>query len=159
MIPCSSILTCWFTPMPEPATDRDCSLSTTSVNHRGPPSMSRRVGYPWTEQMSRKLSRKVRETRSSSSQKRSEPAAHPCRGPGGQGGNEHGGVPWFSSREGSSRAGPPQGRGVSRWGASSLRCRTAQRLLAQCDRAAPIPGTSPGWDRHARRHGSGGSTR
>ena len=30
---------------------------------------------------------------------------------------------------------------------------------AQCDRAAPIPGTSPGWDRHARRHGSGDSTR
>src|SRR5208337_4984719 len=33
---------------------------------------ARRAGYPWTEQISRKLSRKVRETRSSSSQKRSE---------------------------------------------------------------------------------------
>ena len=31
---------------------------------------ARRAGYPWTEQMSCKLSRKVRETRSSSSQKR-----------------------------------------------------------------------------------------
>src|SRR5208337_4384065 len=33
---------------------------------------ARRAGYPWTEQMRRKLSRKVRETRSSSSRKRSE---------------------------------------------------------------------------------------
>jgi hypothetical protein len=33
---------------------------------------ARRAEYPWTEQISRKLSRKVRETRSSSSQKRSE---------------------------------------------------------------------------------------
>ncbi len=41
-------------PLPEPATGRDCSSSTTSVNHRGPPSMSRRVGYQRTEQMSRK---------------------------------------------------------------------------------------------------------
>ena len=55
----------------------------------------RRAGYPWPEQMIRKKSRKVRETRRSSSQKRSEPAAHPCRGPGGQGGNEHGGSPRF----------------------------------------------------------------
>ena len=39
----------------------------------------------------RKKSRKVRKTRSSSSQKRSEPAAHPCRGPGGEAGDEHGG--------------------------------------------------------------------
>ena len=31
-----------------------------------------RAGYPWTEQMSRKLSRKVRETRSSGSRKRPE---------------------------------------------------------------------------------------
>ncbi len=31
--------------------------------------------------MGRKKSRKVRATRSLSSQKRSEPAAHPCRGP------------------------------------------------------------------------------
>src|SRR5271165_5431322 len=61
---------------------------------------ARPVGYPWSEQMSRKLSRKVRETPSSSSQKRSEPAAMR-----GQGGSEHGGVPWFSSREGSSPAG------------------------------------------------------
>src|SRR5271166_2725301 len=32
-------------PLPEPATDRDCSSSMTSVSHRGPPSMTRRVGY------------------------------------------------------------------------------------------------------------------
>src|SRR5271166_3699339 len=36
---------------------------------------ARRAGYPWTEQMSRKLSRKVRETPSSSSQKRPERSA------------------------------------------------------------------------------------
>ncbi len=35
----------------------------------------------------RNWSRKVRETRSSNRQKRSEPAAHPCRGPGGQAGD------------------------------------------------------------------------
>ncbi len=33
---------------------------------------ARRAEYPWTEQMSRKLSRKVRETRSSRSRKRPE---------------------------------------------------------------------------------------
>ena len=43
----------------EPATGRDCSSSTTSLNHRGPPSMSRRVGYPWPEQMARKILRNV----------------------------------------------------------------------------------------------------
>jgi hypothetical protein len=59
-------------PLPEPATGRDCSSSTTSVNHRGPPSMSRRVGYQRTEQMSRKKSRKVRETPSLYSRKRPE---------------------------------------------------------------------------------------
>src|SRR5208282_27429 len=46
-------------PVPEPATGRDCSSSTTSVNHRGPPSMSRRAGYPWSEQMARKMLRNV----------------------------------------------------------------------------------------------------
>ena len=61
---------------------------------------ARRAEYPWTEQMSRKLSRKVRETRSSSSRKRSEPVAHPCRGPGGQAGDEHGGPPWFKGMRG-----------------------------------------------------------
>jgi hypothetical protein len=59
-------------PLPKPATGRDCSSSTTSVNHRGPPSMSRRVGYQRTQQMSRKKSRKVRETRSLYSRKRPE---------------------------------------------------------------------------------------
>ena len=68
---------------------------------------ARRAGYPWTEQIARKMLRNVEKTRSSSSPQRSEPAA--LRG---QGGNEHGGSPWFKG--GSSRAGPPQGRGVSR---------------------------------------------
>ena len=34
-------------------------MSTTSVDRRGPPSMPRRAGYPWTEQMSRKMLRNV----------------------------------------------------------------------------------------------------
>src|SRR5208337_2500152 len=71
---------------------------------RGAVDAARRVGYPWTEQMSRKLSRKVRETGCSSSQKRSEPVAHPCRGPGGQPGDEHGGPPWFKGTRGRRRS-------------------------------------------------------
>ena len=85
---------------PNQLTGTDCSSSTTSVNHRGPPSMSRRVGYPWPEQMARKMLRNVEKTRSSSSQKRSEHAAHPCRGPGGQAGAWHGGSPWFKGTRG-----------------------------------------------------------
>jgi hypothetical protein len=53
---------------------------------------------------SRTWSRKVRQTRSSSSQKRSEPAAHPCRGPGGQAGDEHAGSPLV---RGNARTGSP----------------------------------------------------
>jgi len=65
--------------------------------------------------------RKVRETRSSSSQKRSEPAA--LRG---QGGNEHGGSPWFQGGVEPGRA--PAGVGRKPVGCpSSLRSRTAQR--------------------------------
>src|SRR5271157_1289 len=44
------------------------------------------LGIHGLRRWGRNWSRKVRETRSSSSQKRSEPAAHPCRGPGGQAG-------------------------------------------------------------------------
>src|SRR5271157_2749530 len=61
--------------------------------------VARRAGYPWSEQMDRNLSRKVRETRSSSRQKRPQPAA--LRG---QAGDEHGGPPWF---EGTCRRGHP----------------------------------------------------
>ena len=48
-----------------------------SVNHRGPPSMSRRAGYPWTEQMSRKMLRNV--------EKRGVQAARLAIEPGGTG--------------------------------------------------------------------------
>ena len=51
----------------------------------------------------RNWSRKVRETRSTSSQKRSEPAAHPCRGPGGHAGAKRGGPPWFKGTRGRGR--------------------------------------------------------
>jgi|GEM_PF-4607779 len=53
------------------------------------------LGIHGLRRWGRNWSRKVRETRSSSSQKRSEPAAHPCRGPGGQAGDDHGGSPCF----------------------------------------------------------------
>jgi hypothetical protein len=43
------------------ATGRDCTLSTTfSVNRRGSAvAAARRAGYPWTEQMARKMLRNV----------------------------------------------------------------------------------------------------
>src|SRR5271157_1796880 len=53
--------------------------------------------------MSRKMSRNVEKTRSSRSQKRSEPAAHPCRGPGGPAGDKHGRSPWFKGTRGRGR--------------------------------------------------------
>ena len=39
-----------------------------------------------------------RVTGSSRGQKRSEPAAHPCRGPGDHAGEWHGGPPWLKER-------------------------------------------------------------
>jgi hypothetical protein len=66
-------------------------LSTISVNRRGPLSMPRaELGIHGLKAGAATGLEKVRETRSSSSQKRSEPAA--LRG---QGGNDHGGSPWF----------------------------------------------------------------
>ena len=64
---------------------------------------------------------------SSSSPKRSEPAAHPCRGPGGQGGNEHGGSPWF-------QAGVEPGRAPAGEGRESLTPRGDERdrSLSHC---------------------------
>ena len=61
--------------------------------------------------MSRKLSRKSAETRSSGNQKRSEPAAHPCRGPVAKAEIQHGGSPWL--KEGVEPGRAPQGWGVS----------------------------------------------
>ena len=55
--------------------------------HRQPANVAASANWKWVRFA-------FRETRSSSSQKRSEPAAHPCRGPGGQAGDEHGGPPW-----------------------------------------------------------------
>src|SRR5271166_5430725 len=62
--------------------------------------------------MARKMLRFVEKTRSSSSQKRSEHAAHPCRGPGGQGGAEMSTADRLGSVQGKGRAGPgPAGEG------------------------------------------------
>src|SRR5208282_119640 len=58
------------------------------------------LGIQGLKNWGRNWSRKVRETRSSSSRKRPEPAAHPCRGPGGQAGDEHGGSPSFKGTRG-----------------------------------------------------------
>ena len=56
-----------------PATGRECSLSNSSVNRRGPPLVPRaELGIHGLKSWGRKKSRKVRETRSSHSQKRPE---------------------------------------------------------------------------------------
>ena len=61
------------------------------MNRRGPPSMScAELGLHGLRSWGRNWSRKVRETRSSHSQKRSEPTVMR-----GQAGDEHGGSPWF----------------------------------------------------------------
>ena len=98
-------------PLPEPATGRDCSSSTTSVNHRGPPSMSRRVGYPWPEQMTRKMLRNVEKRGVHTARNGPSPPPTPAGGPVAK--PEMSTADRLRSREGSSRAGPPQGRGVS----------------------------------------------
>ncbi len=97
--PCLRPLACHPQTTGRPNGDR--SSSTASVDRRGPPLMLRaELGIHGLRSWGRNLSRKVRETRSSSSQKRSEPVAHPCRGPGGQAGDEHGGPPWFKGTRG-----------------------------------------------------------
>ena len=98
-------------PLPEPATGRDCSSSTTSLNHRGPPSMSRRVGYPWPEQMDRKMLRNVEKRGVHTARNGPSPPPTPAGGPVAKA--EMSTADRLRSREGSSRAGPPQGRGVS----------------------------------------------
>ncbi len=99
-------------PLPEPATGRDCSWSTTSVNHRGPLSMSRRVGYPWPEQMARKMLRNVEKRGVHAARNGPSPPPTPAGGPVAQA--EMSTAERLGSREGSSRAGPPHGWGVSR---------------------------------------------
>src|SRR5208283_55144 len=55
------------------ATGRDCFVEHDLGESSGSAvDAARRAGYPWSGQMGRKLSRKVRETRRSNSQKRSE---------------------------------------------------------------------------------------
>ena len=94
-------------PLPEPATGRDCSSSTTSVNHRGPPSMSRRAGYPYPEQMDRKMLRNVEKRGVHTARNSSSSPSCVAKA-------EMSMADRLGSREGSSRAGPPQGWGVSR---------------------------------------------
>src|SRR5208337_3784804 len=94
-------------PLPEPATGRDCSSSTTSLNHRGPPSMSRRVGYPWPEQMDRKMLRNVEKRGVHTASNGPSPPPTPAGGPVAKA--EMSTADRLRSREGSSQAGPRRG--------------------------------------------------
>ncbi len=87
------------------------------------------LGIQGLKNWGRNWSRKVRETRSSSSRKRPEPAAHPCRGPGGQAGDEHGGSPWF-------KGGVEPGRAPAGEGRELLRPSGDERARSLSDRGA-----------------------
>ena len=95
-------------PLPEPATGRDCSSRTTSVNHRGPPSMSRRVGYPWPEQMARKMYRNVEKRGAHTARKGLSPPPTPAGGPVAKA--EMSTADHLGSRQGSGRAPTGVGR-------------------------------------------------
>jgi len=57
------------------------------------------VRYPLPEKRGPQLVEKKSEQRGViSGQRRSEPAAHPCRGPGDHAGEWHGGPPWLRER-------------------------------------------------------------
>ena len=79
--------------------------------------------------------------RSSHSQKRSEPAAHPCRGPGGQAGNEHGGSPWFQRGVEPGRAPAGEGREPIGCVERAMTHRSASRCVfathSTCSRPTP----------------------
>jgi len=77
----------------------------------------------------RNWSRKVRETRSLSNHRRSEPAAHPCRGPGGQAGDDHGGSPCF-------KGGVEPGRAPAGVGRELLRLCVDERVRSLFHRRA-----------------------
>ena len=84
-------------------TVRNCSSSTTSVDSRGPPPLPRRAGYPWTEQMARKMLRNV-EIR----------GVHPARNGHSSNAGHSSRVPGGDAR----RATPPDPR-PARWGLAS----------------------------------------
>jgi hypothetical protein len=90
-------------PLPEPTTGRDCSSSTTSVNHRGPPSMSRRVRYQRTEQMGRKMYRNVEKRGVHTARNGPSPPPTPAGDPVAKA--EMSTADRLGSREGLSRAG------------------------------------------------------
>src|SRR5271165_5070229 len=72
---------------------------------------ARRTGYPWTEQMSRKMLRNVEKRGVHTARNGPSPPPTPAGGPVAK--PELSTADRLGSREGSRRAGPPQGRGVS----------------------------------------------
>src|SRR5271166_7120861 len=70
---------------------------------------ARRAGYPWPEQMARKMLRNVEKCGVHTARNGPSPP-HTCRGPGGPGGNEHGGSPWFQRGVEPGRAPAGEGR-------------------------------------------------
>ena len=97
----------------EPATGRECSLRATSLNRQSPPSIPRaELGIHRTEQMSRKMLRNVEKRGVHTARNGPSPPPTPAGGPVAK--PEMSTADRLGSSEGSSRAGPPQGRGVSR---------------------------------------------
>src|SRR5271157_968119 len=100
--------------------------------------------------------RKVRETRSSSSRKRPQPAAHPRRGPGGQAGDEHGGSPSFKGGVEPGRAPAGEGRELLRPSGDervrSLSDRGAVSFKANFAACQPQAQRTPGALDHAQTH-------
>src|SRR5208337_684795 len=74
--------------------------------------VARRAGYPWPEQMARKMLRNVEKRGVHTARNGPGPPPTPAGGPVAKA--EMSTADRLGSREGSSRAGPPQGRGVSR---------------------------------------------
>ena len=117
----------------EPATGRECSLRTTSLNRQSPPSIPRRAGYPGTEQMSRKMLRNVEKRAVHTARNGPSPPPTPAGGPVAK--PEMSTADRLGSSEGSSRAGPPQQRffgmrlffGITRSLTSQRRCSKSWR--------------------------------
>ena len=79
---------------------------------RQDPLAARPAGYPWPEQMARKMLRNVEKRGVHAARNGPSPPPTPAGGPVAQA--EMSTAERLGSREGSSRAGPPQGWGVSR---------------------------------------------
>src|SRR5271157_351268 len=71
-------------------------------------------------------------------------AAHPCRGPGGQGGNEHGGSPWFKEAVEPGRAPTGEGRELlTPWGDERVRSLSHRGAVSFKSTLSSFLGTTP----------------